>query len=105
LFKEKVYRGLAKTFRLPKWNNFLSILYKESILIRRNIGFLMFQFVIPIIQMALFCLCIGREPHDLKFGIVNNETIFNSQDNASLLYVNSLSDTIFDKVFFILRVS
>ncbi len=55
--------------------------------------------------MALFCLCIGREPHDLKFGIVNNETIFNSQDNASLLYVNSLSDTIFDKVFFILRVS
>lgn len=38
-FKSKVIKGLTKTFQLPKWHNYLSILYKESILIRRNIGY------------------------------------------------------------------
>ncbi len=65
---------------------------------RRNIGFLLFQFLIPVIQMALFCLCIGKQPNDLKFGIVNNETIQKSGYNASTLYINELSDKIFQKV-------
>lgn len=29
---------VSKAFRLPKLNNFLGLLYKDSILIRRNIG-------------------------------------------------------------------
>jgi hypothetical protein len=65
---------------------------------RRNLGFLLFQFLIPVIQMALFCLCIGRQPYNLKFGIVNNETIERSDYNAGALYVNELSDKTFQKV-------
>jgi len=45
--------------------------------------------------MALFCLCIGREPYDIKFGIVNNETI---PRNASLIYINELDNVTFDMV-------
>jgi hypothetical protein len=63
---------------------------------------MLFQFLIPVIQICLFCLCIGGEPFDLKFGIVNNETIFNSTNNASLLYINELSDITFQKVLIIL---
>lgn len=48
--------------------------------------------------MSLFCLCIGREPYNLKFGIVNNETIYNSKLNGSLIYINELDNEIFDKV-------
>ena len=59
-----------------------------------------FTFLIPVIQVALFCLCIGREPYNLNFGIVNNESIYNSSSNASLLflsYINHDSST-FNKV-------
>ena len=48
--------------------------------------------------MSLFCLCIGREPYDLKFGVVNNETIFSSSQNGSLLYIDSLDKKTFDLV-------
>ena len=34
--KSKGY--ISKSFRLPKLNNFLGLLYKDSILIRRNLG-------------------------------------------------------------------
>jgi hypothetical protein len=36
--KNKISNGLSKSFRLPEWNHFLSILFKEFILSRRNIG-------------------------------------------------------------------
>ena len=56
--------------------------------------------------MALFCLCIGREPYDIKFGIVNNETNnsaisflnFSIPRNASLIYINELDNITFDMV-------
>ena len=57
------------------------------------------NFMYKVIQISLFCLCIGREPYDLKLGIVNNETIYNTTNrNASLLFVQKLSDHTFDKV-------
>ena len=55
--------------------------------------------MVPFIQIALFCLSIGREPVNLKFGIVNNETIYNvSNPDASELFVNELSNKTFNKV-------
>ena len=62
-------------------------------------SFLFFQLLIPFLQVSLFCLCIGREPVNLKFGIVNNETIYDVPNpNASLIFVSELSDKTFDKV-------
>lgn len=34
---------------------------------------MLFIFVLPAIQVILFCLAIGREPLDMKFGIINHE--------------------------------
>lgn len=61
--------------------------------------FPIFQICIPILQISLFCMCIGREPFNLDFGIVNNETIYNSsRQDASVIFVNELNNKTFNKV-------
>jgi hypothetical protein len=35
--------------------------------------FLLFQFILPSIQIILFCVCIGRKPYDLTVSVVNEE--------------------------------
>ncbi len=60
--------------------------------------FLCIEFLIPIIQISLFCLCIGRQPYDLNIGVVNNETIYNSTFNASLQYIRQLDNHTFNLV-------
>jgi hypothetical protein len=84
-------------FQLPKWHNLKGLMYKNALVLRRDLGFLAFEFFIPIIQIALFCLCIGREPSDLRVGVVNNETIYDSSLNYSTIYVNELSNVTFRK--------
>jgi hypothetical protein len=39
----------------------------------RNFGFLVFQFIIPSVQVALFCLAIGRDPAGLTMAVVNGD--------------------------------
>ncbi len=34
---------------------------------------LLFQFLLPAIQVILFCLCIGSEPFDINVAVVNEE--------------------------------
>lgn len=87
-------------FQFPRFHNLKGLLYKNSILLRRDLGFLAFEFLIPVIQISLFCLCIGREPYELHVGIVNNETIYNTtHDLYSLIYVNQLSNYTFHKEY------
>ena len=38
-----------------------------------NHRFLTFQFIIPTVQVTLFCLAIGRDPTDLTMAVVNEE--------------------------------
>jgi len=39
---------------------------------------MLFIFVLPAMQVILFCLAIGREPREMKFGVVNNEIPWNA---------------------------
>jgi ABC-type multidrug transport system permease subunit len=54
-------------------NRLRALTIKNFIVMWRNIGFMLFIFVLPAIQVILFCLAIGREPLDMKFGVVNHE--------------------------------
>lgn len=64
-------------FRKKTDNTWLSfhrlsaLLMKNFIRMWRNLGFLTFQFIIPAVQVALFCLAIGREPTNLSLAVVN----------------------------------
>lgn len=42
-------------------------------LISHTNRFMLFIFVLPAIQVILFCLAVGREPLDMKFGVINHE--------------------------------
>jgi len=39
----------------------------------RNVGVMLFIFALPVMQVILFCLAIGRDPQGLNIAIVNNE--------------------------------
>ena len=39
----------------------------------RNIGFLIFQFILPTIQVSLFCLAIGRDVKGMTMAVVNDD--------------------------------
>ncbi|CAF0775987.1 unnamed protein product, partial [Brachionus calyciflorus] len=66
--------------------------YKDSIKCLRNKKLLFIQFLVPIIQITFFCLCIGRPVKDVPIGYVNYDTgalnigeqIINLMDNDTL---------------------
>jgi len=39
--------------------NIVALLIKNGHVMRKNVGFLLFQFLLPAIQIALFAFCIG----------------------------------------------
>lgn len=50
-----------------------ALLVKNFLRLFRNYGLLAFIFIIPIIQVILFCLAIGHEPVGLNLAVVNME--------------------------------
>jgi hypothetical protein len=56
-----------------KWHRLKAILVKSFIRMWRNLGFLVFQFIIPTVQVSLFCLAIGRDPVGMTVAVVNEE--------------------------------
>ncbi|XP_067845618.1 ABC transporter G family member 23 [Heptranchias perlo] len=59
---------------LPKWRKIAALMMKTFTRIRRMPGFVCFQFLLPVIQISLICLCIGGNPKDLPVAVVNNDT-------------------------------
>jgi hypothetical protein len=49
---------------------------------------LIIHFLVPILQIALFCLCVGRKLTDIPVGFISRETIRSS----------SASGVVFDKI-------
>lgn len=64
-----------------------ALLQKNFLRIRRNVGVMLFIFALPVMQVILFCLAIGREPTGLKIAIANmemNDTIVSAFGHHSL---------------------
>ena len=60
-------------YNLLQWTRLKALLVKNFIRMWRNLGFLVFQFIIPTVQVSLFCLAIGREPKGMTVAVVNEE--------------------------------
>ena len=41
---------------------------------KKRIGFLLYQFVLPALQVSLFCLAIGQDPKQIPVAVVNAES-------------------------------
>ncbi|XP_078086631.1 ABC transporter G family member 20 [Mustelus asterias] len=59
---------------VPKWRNIVALMIKSFTRIRRMPGFLGFEFLLPVIQISLICLCIGGTLENLPVAVVNNDT-------------------------------
>lgn len=57
------------------WTTLMAVTWKNYIRLRRNPPVLIFQFMLPAIQVILFCLCIGGDPFDVPVAIVNDEIV------------------------------
>lgn len=53
-----------------------ALLQKNFLRMWRNVGVMLFIFALPVMQVVLFCLAIGRDPRGLNIAIVNHEMIF-----------------------------
>ena len=50
-----------------------ALFQKNLIRLRRNLPVLLFQFLLPSIEVILFCVCIGRDPFNIPVAIYNQE--------------------------------
>lgn len=50
-----------------------ALLQKNFLRMWRNVGVMLFIFALPVMQVILFCLAIGRDPTGLHLAIVNHE--------------------------------
>lgn len=80
---------------------------KTMVRMKRMPGSLCFQFLLPVIQVSLICLCIGGDPRGIQVAVVNNETsssgysqsLLSFLDNSSVHQVPLSHQEAFDAVY------
>jgi ABC-type multidrug transport system ATPase subunit len=64
----------------PRPTNILALFWKNAAKIYRNPLVVIFQFLIPTLQVSLLCLTIGRNLHGVNLAYVNADTGGNTSD-------------------------
>lgn len=57
------------------FKSLMAVIWKNYIRLKRNPPVLIFEFLLPAVQVILFCLCIGGDPFDVPLAVVNDEVI------------------------------
>lgn len=76
---------------LPKCRNIAALTIKTLVRFKRTPGSLCFQFLLPVIQITLICLCIGGDPQGIQIAVVNNESSPSSYSHALLSFIDNSS--------------
>ncbi|XP_055699342.1 ABC transporter G family member 23 isoform X2 [Phlebotomus papatasi] len=92
----------SNCFNITSRGKIRALLQKNFLRMWRNVGVMLFIFALPVMQVILFCLAIGRDPTGLKLAIVNQEITgdnctFNEGckfGNLSCRYLSHLSPNI-----------
>uniref|UniRef100_A0A8C2CUR9 ATP-binding cassette, sub-family H, member 1 n=1 Tax=Cyprinus carpio TaxID=7962 RepID=A0A8C2CUR9_CYPCA len=92
---------------IPKWRNIAALMIKTMVRMKRMPGSLCFQFLLPVIQICLMCLCIGGDPKGIDVAVVNNETspsaysrsLLSFLDNTSVYQVSLSHSEAFDGIY------
>jgi ABC-type multidrug transport system ATPase subunit len=66
-----------------------ALFQKNLIRLRRNLPVLLFQFLLPSIEVILFCVCIGRDPFNIPVAIYNQEGVTGEYSNWFLEKLNN----------------
>nr|CAD7428403.1 unnamed protein product [Timema monikensis] len=62
-----------------------AMLHKNFLRIWRNPGLMVFIFGLPVFQVILFCLAVGRDPYGLKLAIVNHDMNSTHQECSDIV--------------------
>lgn len=94
---------------LPKGRNIGALVIKTMVRMKRMPGSLCFQFLLPVIQISLICLCVGGDPKGIKVAVVNNDTsppsasysqsLLSFLDNSSVIQVPVPHNEAFEGVY------
>ncbi len=71
---------------MPSLYNVWALMNKNFIRLRRNVSNLAFIFLLPAIQVSLFCLAVGHPPNDLRVAVVNDEFSAGSDGASSCVW-------------------
>nr|XP_020457516.1 ABC transporter G family member 23-like isoform X2 [Monopterus albus] len=76
---------------LPKGRNIAALMIKTLVRMKRMPGSLCFQFLLPVIQISLICLCVGGDPKGIQVAVVNNETSPSAYSRSLLSFLDNSS--------------
>ncbi|XP_037530537.1 ABC transporter G family member 23 [Nematolebias whitei] len=76
---------------LPRGRNIAALIIKTMVRMKRMPGSLCFQFLLPVIQISLICLCVGGEPKGIQVAVVNNDTSTSSFSSSMLSFLDNSS--------------
>ncbi|XP_043266202.1 ABC transporter G family member 20 isoform X1 [Colletes gigas] len=68
--------NLSDCYKISSTGKMKALLQKNFLRMWRNVGVMLFIFALPVMQVILFCLAIGRDPTGLKLAIVNHEMFY-----------------------------
>lgn len=77
-----------------------ALLTKNFLRMWRNVGVMLFIFALPVMQVILFCLAIGRDPQGLNIAIVNGE--MNDTVSRFCFFIYTEENISVDSIFFII---
>ena len=91
-YKKQSVREYCDTIGTITWKNYIRL--------KRNVPLLLFQFVLPAIQVILFCICVGNDPFDIPVAIVNDESSADSIAALSSQFLRSIDSHLVKQVNF-----
>jgi len=74
----------------------LAMMWKNYLRLKRNPPVIVFEFILPALQVILFCYCVGGDPFDVPLAIVNEESV----PKASILFLSSINYETFDVTYY-----
>ncbi|XP_054005275.1 ABC transporter G family member 23-like [Hylaeus anthracinus] len=63
----------SNNFQMINPQHMKALIWKNFLWMWRNVGMMLFIFGLPVVQIVLFCLSVGKDPVGLNIAIVNNE--------------------------------
>lgn len=81
-----------------------ALLQKNFLRMWRNVGVMLFIFALPVMQVILFCLAIGREPSGLHLAVANMEMNDTIVSFCILVFVNCKICFLFFLFHFLLSI-
>lgn len=63
----------SSNFKMLDPQHMKALVWKNFLWMWRNVGIMLFIIGLPVVQIILFCLSIGKDPVDLKIAVVNHE--------------------------------